>query len=374
MGPGVYDFWRRPFQRLHSLLTLNCPLNFLVPAYYCKPGRIYATVTLWPLAEGPSSSRRVSSGGYLLFLDVEAPKVCLVRVNWTDSAGNVSRPTDAQMLDTLGLGSRMLPFPYFETTILGVEVTSGANFPQVPAEKGGCNPAWSKLVADLNVTRIFTALFGLGDIVFGLVPQAAIPAGTRKLTSGCGRGAGAGFVQFYKTFPHEMGHLYGRAHVGVSGDDSSDTKYPNYGGSKTSIGEVGIDTGTSPPTLYDVPGSDDIMSYGDNQWISPYTYQGMLDQRSLHQSAPVDPRRLRPVLVLVVRVDRVVEGSGNVQVRHATHVQAAGPLPSRGQQCHLTGVDRHAGWQWQNSGNTPLLLGSAARPFRLRLRLRSQFS
>jgi hypothetical protein len=71
------------------------------------------------------------------------------------------------------------------------------------------------------------------------------------------------------------------------------------------------------------------MSYGNNQWISPYTYQGILDLRSLHQSAPVDPRRLRPVLVLVVRVDRVVEGVSAVHVRHATHVQAAGPLPSR---------------------------------------------
>lgn len=309
-------------------IIVNCPLNFLVPAYYCKPGRIYATVALWPVDDGPSSSHGASSMQYLQFVNVEAPKVCLVRVNWVDSAGKVTSPTDAAMLNTIGVGSRMLPFPYFATTILGIEVTSSAAFAQLPAQIGGCNQAWLKLVTDLNVTRIFTALFGLGDIVFGMVPQAAIPAGTTQLNSGCGIGAGGGFVGFNTTFPHEVGHLYQCRHVGVPGDPSNDPLYPNYGGSKTSIGEVGIDTGTSPPTLYDPSGSDDIMSYGNNQWISPYTYQNILERRSLHASAPIDPRRLRPVLVLDFRLYREVQGVSHVSVRFAARIQAAGPAPT----------------------------------------------
>jgi hypothetical protein len=330
--------WDREFTLFASSATsislapvvFNCPLNFIVPAYYCKPGRIYATVTLWPVADGPASARTVSSTGYLQFLNVPAPKVGLVRVNWVDSAGNVNRPTDAAMLNTIGLGSRMLPFPYFESTILGIEVTSGAAFAALPIKTGGCNSDWLRLVADLNVTRIFTALFGLGDIVFGMVPPAAIPAGSDRINAGCGIGAGAGFVGYDTTFAHEVGHLYGRSHVGVPGDPENDPAYPNYGGSKTSIGEVGIDTGTTPPTLYDPSvGSDDIMSYGNNLWISPYTYRNILDQRALHQSVAVDPRRLRPVLVLDFRVDRAVQGISRVHVRHATRLQAAGPAPSR---------------------------------------------
>ena len=247
---------------------------------------------------------RVSATEYLQFISVPAPKVCLVRVNWTDGAGNVNRPTDRAMLDTLGLAGRMLPFPYFESTILGIETTSSAPFAMLAADPGGCNNAWSKLVADVNVTRIFTAIFQLSDIVFGMVPQAAIPAGSGKINSGCGRGAGGGFVGYDSTFAHEIGHLYGRPHVAVPGDSTNDPDYPNYGGGARSIGEVGIDTGTSPPTLFDPSGSDDIMSYGNNQWISPYTYQKIFDARDMHLSVPIDPRRLRLLLFLEFRVYR----------------------------------------------------------------------
>ncbi|MCC7341745.1 MAG: hypothetical protein IT170_11725 [Bryobacterales bacterium] len=309
-------------------LIANCTLNFLIPAYFCKPGRIYASVILWPVEDGPSSSHTARTAQYLQFLNVEAPKVCLVRVNWVDSKGNVTSPTDASMLGTTALASRMLPFPYFETTILGIEVTSRSPFAQLPAQAGGCNTSWQKLIADLNVTRIFTALFGLGDIVFGMVPQAAIPAGTTRLNAGCGSGAGGGFVGYNPTFAHEIGHLYECSHVAVAGDSSSDPLYPNYGGSKTSIGEVGIDTGTSPPTLYDPAVSDDIMSYGNNQWISPYTYQNILNRRSLHKSTPIDPHRLRPVLVLDFRVYREVQGVRHASVRRALRLDAAGPAPT----------------------------------------------
>ena len=318
-----------PTTTLQPMVVVNCPLNFVVPAYYCRVGRIYAEVRLWPVADGPMSSMRTSATEYLQFLSVQAPKVCLVRVNWIDAAGNVNRPTDRAMLDTLGLAGRMLPFPYFESTILGIETTSSAPFAMLAADAGGCNNAWSSLVADLNVTRIFTSLFQLGDIVFGMVPQAAIPAGAGRINSGCGRGAGGGFVGYDSTFAHEIGHLYGRPHVAVPGDTTSDSAYPNYGGSARSIGEVGIDTGTSPPTLFDPSSSDDLMSYGGNQWVSPYTYQKILDARDLHLSVPIDPRRLRPVLFLEFRVYRAVRGLSRVETRKAARIEAAGMAPPR---------------------------------------------
>ena len=232
------------------------------------------------------------------------------------------------MLDTLGLTERMLPFPYFETTILGTEITSGAAFAMASPTVGGCNPAWENLLTELNLTRIFTSLFQLGDIVFGMVPQAAIPPGTGLFNPGCGRQTGGGFVGFDKTFAHEIGHLYSRDHVAVSGDPSNDPNYPNYGGSLRSIGEVGIDTGTMPPTLFDPGTSDDIMSYGNNQWISPYTYQNILERRDMHQSKPVDPRRLRPVIVLDFRVYREREGAGRVELRKAVRLEVAGTVRS----------------------------------------------
>jgi hypothetical protein len=314
---------------VEAAIAINCPLNFVVPAYYCKLGRVHATVRLWPVAEGPMSGRASSTTSYLQFIDVPAPKICLVRVNWVDSAGNVNRPTDAAMLATLGLAGRMLPFPYFDSLILDPEVTSSAPFAMLSPTPGGCNGFWLSLIADLNLTRIFTALFQLGDIVFAMVPTAAIPAGTGEINSGCGIGAGGGFVGFQETFAHEIGHLYDRPHVAVTNDPTNDPNYPNYGGSRRSIGEVGIDTGASPPRLFEPSSSDDIMSYGNNQWISPYTYQHILDARAMHLAAPVDPRRLRPLLVLEFRLHRVTAAISRVEVIKAARISAPGQAPAR---------------------------------------------
>ena len=121
----------------------------------------------------------------MTFLAVPAPRVCLVRVNWTDAAGNVTKPTDASMLATTSLAERTLPFPYLETTILGVEENRSGAFASASATSGGCNTARQSLLASLAVTKIFTALFGLGDIVFGMVPNAVVPAGPGSIHTGC---------------------------------------------------------------------------------------------------------------------------------------------------------------------------------------------
>lgn len=308
---------------------VNCSLNFIVPAYYCRGSRTTFSVRIWRAADGPSSSYHATASEVVTFLAVPAPRVCLVRVNWTDANGDTNRPSDATMLGTLRLAERMLPFPYFETTILGIEQTSTAAFAMVSASAGGCNVAWQNLLAELAVTRIFTVLFGLGDIVFGMVPAAAIPAGAKKINSGCGIEAGGGFVGYDETFAHELGHLYKRPHVAVPGDASSDPDYPNYGGDRRSIGEVGIDTGTSPPTLFDPASTDDIMSYQPNLWISPYTYERILDEWDLHMNAPADPRRVRPVLIISLRLHRITREASRVEVRQVHRIEAAGMLPPR---------------------------------------------
>jgi hypothetical protein len=308
---------------------LNSSLNFIVPAYYCRGSRTTFSVRIWRAADGPSSAYHATTSQKVTFLAVPAPRVCLVRVNWTDANGNTTKPSDASMLGTISLAERMLPFPYFETTILGIEKDSTAAYAAVPAGAGGCNPAWLSLVAELAVTRIFTALFGLGDIVFGMVPAAVIPAGQTQVNSGCGIEAGGCIIGWNTTFAHEVGHLYKRPHVAVPGDASSDPDYPNYGGDARSIGEVGVDTGTSPPTLYDPADTDDIMSYRPKLWISPYTYQRILDQWDLHQTAPADPRRVRSYLVISLRVHRVVRDRSRVEVRHAYRIEAAGMMPPR---------------------------------------------
>jgi hypothetical protein len=251
--------------------------------------------------------------------------VAVVRVNWVDSMGTTISPTDAEMLGTMRLAERMLPFPYFESTILGTAEQRSGDF-SAKGPDGECNDAWNGLLASLGVTRIFTALFNVGDIVFAFVPTAAILS-TGTINAGCGgaeKGTGACFVGREGTFAHEIGHIYGREHVAVATDPDSDPDYPNYGGDMRSIGEVGVDLGTSPPTVYEPGDSDDIMSYGARRWISPYTWRALVDARYLRQSVSADARRVRPLLILALRVNRLVDGSRELEVRAAHRVDAAG--------------------------------------------------
>lgn len=298
-----------------TLLSANSPLNFIVPAYYCSPGRASISVRLWT-ADGAANADWSND---VRFADVQAPRVCLVRVNWTDSSGKKTSPSDSDMLASLSTAERMLPFPYFSTTVLTTQVESTAAFGSIPSSPGACNNAWDRLVADLAVTAIFTSLFGLGDLVIGFVPSAALPT-SGVYVAGCGRGGIGAFVGQPVTVAHELGHLYRRNHVAVPGDPSSDVNYPNYGGDVRSIGEVGIDSGTWPPTLYDPASSDDIMSYGLNKWISPYTYQGVYNARELHPAAPAHVAR--PLLVIAVRMFR----NRSVELGRVLQINAPGQV------------------------------------------------
>jgi hypothetical protein len=251
---------------------LNRSLNFLVPAQYCRRGRMHVAVRIWRVGAGALQGDHQDSAAvnqYIEFLDVPAPRIGLVRVDWDDGRGTVTSPSDLEMLKTMRLAERVLPFPYFDATILGVTFRRSAAY--ALWRRGGCNQAWRDLLDDL----VWLRLFQLSDIVFGMVPQAAIPgeqalrarSGSTDIQSGCGRralGVGGCFIGYESTFAHELGHIYDRKHVSVRGNPGNDPNYPNYGGSKTSIGEVGIDAGESPPKIYEPRASNDIMSYGEH--------------------------------------------------------------------------------------------------------------
>lgn len=308
-------------------VELNPPLNFRVPAWYLRPGSTTFTATVWLLGEA-SGGPTVSVSEVQWVHDAPVPRIALVRVKWKNAAGTVNTPSDADMLATTRLAERMLPFPYFDTTILGVDYERSGDFAS-PAASGGCNTRWNDLLDDLEETRVWTRLFELADIVYGLLPIAAVTPGLTTINSGCGRGGtavggsfcGAGYAQ---TFAHEIGHIYRRPHVAVAGDTSSDAAYPNYGGDPRSIGEVGIDAGAASVALHDPASVDDVMSYGNANWISPYTYRKIFDDRALHRTAPADPSRVRPLLVATFLIRRLANGGREVEISKAHRVEVAG--------------------------------------------------
>jgi hypothetical protein len=320
------------------LLQRNAPLNFVVPAWYLRKGRMNATVLL-QAESGATASRDID----FEVIDVPAPKVALVRVNWTSSANVRRSPTDAAMLGTIRLAERMLPFPYFATTILGVEEEVSGNF-WMPAATGDCNTQWNDLLAELAQTRAWCRLFQLADIVYGVVPSEAneAPAGS-VVNSGCGdsdNGVGACFAGLGRTFAHEIGHIYGREHVAVPNDPDNDPNYPRYGGDPRAIGEIGVDLGSSPVAVYSPPSSNDIMAYfdsnspDDQKWISPYTYRALIDERYRHASAAANAARFRSFLVARFRVHRLVGGGSEVEIKAMHRVQAPGEAGTRARYAH----------------------------------------
>jgi hypothetical protein len=84
------------------------------------------------------------------------------------------------------------------------------------------------------------------------------------------------------TTAHELGHTYGRDHAPSCGAGVPDRHYPYSDGT---IGVFGADIFANPPVLYP-PSTHDIMGYCDDNWISDYTYMGILNSSMVSQPAP----------------------------------------------------------------------------------------
>ena len=84
---------------------------------------------------------------------------------------------------------------------------------------------------------------------------------------------------------HELGHNYGRSHTPCGGPAQPDPNYPStgfYSGGRIGVwGYDQISQTLKNPEIY-----SDIMGYCNTQWISDYTYKGMMDYLGDPNRAP----------------------------------------------------------------------------------------
>jgi hypothetical protein len=134
------------------------------------------------------------------------------------------------------------------------------------------------------------------------------------------------------TMLHEVGHNHGRGHspcVPRGGQITGvDGNYPHEGGV---VGVVGYSAGTDDllPTT-----NTDLMGYCGNQWLSDYTYNGLLTTvLSLNQaqtSEVISPERLGSWRVLLWDADRgarwgiALDGAASGTLESAVVLDAAG--------------------------------------------------
>lgn len=118
------------------------------------------------------------------------------------------------------------------------------------------------------------------------IPGTPQPDVVASGPAGVPNGFGGDFDLTYADWygAHELGHTFGRYHPGfpAGAQDASDAQFPYANGCISTPDKrfVGMDVGDAVLGLnfiaLDGIQHHDVMTYGDRQWISPYTYQAIL--------------------------------------------------------------------------------------------------
>jgi hypothetical protein len=117
---------------------------------------------------------------------------------------------------------------------------------------------------------------------------------------------------------HEWGHNWDREHAPCGGVTNPDGSYPYTGGE---IGVIGYDV---PNETLKPADSHDLMGYCENEWISDYTYVGVMNWR--------DSEALQRGMAAVIQPGVLVWGrieGGRVELEPALRVTARPSLPTR---------------------------------------------
>jgi hypothetical protein len=294
-------------------------LNFLIPAQFSAEGAFRFNVA----SVTDESGKRVQcsncgSSRLVSFKTVAPLRVRMVGIQYTTGSGpslvqNAPRPIDFTFLQS------WLTRAYPTGQVLATQITVTSTNSWVFT----CNQANGQLAAmrnneiSNNTVDARTHYIGLVSNSGGFMRGCA--AGIPSFTAAAPTGPTAGglrpvnipgdndatFGDWYGG--HELGHTYGRSHPGFCPGNSADDNafpYPN-GQISTSDGDfTGLDVGDATNTINAIviPGESnfDIMTYCNQpQWLSYYTYQGILDDQVTEDpsasGAPSATAGLRPL-------------------------------------------------------------------------------
>jgi hypothetical protein len=233
-----------------------------------------------------------------------------VKTRADNRVGNVS---EANKADFLQVSMRMHPLVSFQAEVSGVYTTST----NAPLQPGNENEAWNDIVAEILALQtagttskyyygVVSPSYSSGVAGVGYIGAAAA-IGWDKLPSASSVAA------------HEWGHNWDRGHAPCGNAANPDAQYP-YSGGETGV--IGYDFGTQTLKPAD---SHDIMGYCDNEWISDYTYQKILDFRS--NEALVSNgmgEAIQPALLVWGRIE-----NGRAVLQPAFRITTRPSLPTR---------------------------------------------
>lgn len=141
---------------------------------------------------------------------------------------------------------------------------------------------WQRLLQELTTLWAAEVGFGSGHVFYGLIPVGDAAGASwfeggvsglgwigQRVAIGLDVGEATG-----ESAGHELGHNFGRRHAPCGNPTSVDPAYPYP---NATIGVYGVDT--VDDTLLAPNANFDMMSYCGPEWVSDYTYEGLLQDQ-----------------------------------------------------------------------------------------------
>jgi hypothetical protein len=296
--------------------TLNSSWNLILDKSLIQPNlSIVATVDPTNvIAEGDESDNSFPDSGTPLALQVRPAdpfRVTFVPVI-TKANNRLGSVTAADRADYLETTMRMHPLSSWDATVHATYTTST----NLPLQPDNGNNGWTEVLQEIYALRnaesstryyygVVNPSYSSGVAGVGYIGQPAA-IGWDKAGSRSGVAA------------HEWGHNWDREHAPCGGAANPDASYPYANGE---IGVIGYDVVNE--TLKSA-NSHDLMGYCDNDWISDYTYLGVMNWR--------ETETLRRGMAAVIQPGMLVWGrieNGRAELEPAVRVIARPSLPDR---------------------------------------------
>ncbi len=276
--------------------SLSASWNMPVPGALIQPNlTILAEVDpANTVAETNESDNLFPSAGTPLALEVRPTSTFAVRfVSIRQTANGLQGDvTNTNKATYLGAAMQMHPLAAYDADVRATSLSTDA-----PAVQASNSTAWTQILNELKAARTSD---GSSRYYYGVVKPS--------YSSGI---AGIGYVGVPvaigwdkpgadRVAAHEWGHNWGRQHAPCGQAGNPDLNYPYANGA---IGVYGFDVGAriiKPPTY------SDLMGYCNNEWISDYTYTGVLDFRGTH--ADVESAFAQAMQPCLLVWGRIVDG------------------------------------------------------------------
>jgi hypothetical protein len=246
-------------------------LNFRIPAERCR-GTLETRLTLFdPGHPGEAAYTGPSVATTLQFSSARPLQIRLIRIRYANAARglDIPAPSVADFWTTAEYVLRTYPISRIDIVAESEELYDGdftSFFDTSPGAIGTTDSIFT------IIDRVVAAEQQPSAVYYALFDGRPNQSGAGGWASGM-RATGPAFAG--STMAQEIGHTCGRGHA-PCGVGDPDAGYPTYDRYRPgSIGEYGFDV--IDGVVFDPATTFDFMSYCGPTWVSPYTYEALMN-------------------------------------------------------------------------------------------------